>query len=63
MPAPMATIFFRAPHLKVVGRAGVALENIDVLACRARGVDPARTFRELVERYSMCCTWSAAARS
>ncbi|MBN1554042.1 MAG: phosphoglycerate dehydrogenase [Phycisphaerae bacterium] len=28
-----------APQLKVVGRAGVALENIDVPACRARGVE------------------------
>ncbi|MCK4601870.1 MAG: phosphoglycerate dehydrogenase, partial [Phycisphaerae bacterium] len=29
----------RAPRLKVVGRAGVALDNIDVAACRARGVE------------------------
>lgn len=29
----------RAPKLKVVGRAGVALENIDVAACRERGVE------------------------
>jgi phosphoglycerate dehydrogenase-like enzyme len=29
----------RAPHLKVVGRAGVGLDNIDVAACRARGVE------------------------
>jgi phosphoglycerate dehydrogenase-like enzyme len=28
----------RAPNLKVVGRGGVGLENIDVKACRARGV-------------------------
>jgi D-3-phosphoglycerate dehydrogenase len=28
----------RAPALKVVGRGGVGLENIDVKACRARGV-------------------------
>jgi phosphoglycerate dehydrogenase-like enzyme len=28
----------RAPRLKVVGRGGVGLENIDVPACRARGV-------------------------
>ncbi|HWE01569.1 MAG TPA: NAD(P)-dependent oxidoreductase [Tepidisphaeraceae bacterium] len=28
----------RAPKLKVVGRGGVGLENIDVAACRARGV-------------------------
>src|SRR4051812_47100552 len=29
----------KAPNLKVVGRGGVGLENIDVPACRARGVD------------------------
>jgi D-3-phosphoglycerate dehydrogenase len=29
----------KAPMLKVVGRGGVGLENIDVLACRARGVE------------------------
>jgi D-3-phosphoglycerate dehydrogenase len=29
----------RCPKLKVVGRAGVGLENIDVKACRARGVE------------------------
>src|SRR3954454_16989634 len=29
----------RCPRLKVVGRAGVGLENIDVAACRARGVE------------------------
>src|SRR3954451_1911291 len=28
-----------APRLKVVGRGGVGLENIDVAACRARGVE------------------------
>ena len=28
----------RAAHLKVIGRGGVGLENIDVEACRARGV-------------------------
>jgi len=33
----------RAPKLKVVGRAGVALENIDVPACRARGVEVVHT--------------------
>ena len=32
-----------APRLKVVGRAGVALENIDVLACRTRGVEVVHT--------------------
>lgn len=33
----------KAPRLKVVGRAGVALENIDVPACRARGVEVVHT--------------------
>jgi len=32
-----------APRLKVVGRAGVALDNIDVPACRARGVEVVHT--------------------
>ena len=32
-----------APKLKVVGRAGVALENINVPACRARGVEVVHT--------------------
>jgi phosphoglycerate dehydrogenase-like enzyme len=29
----------RGPRLRVVGRAGVGLDNIDVAACRARGVE------------------------
>ena len=33
----------RAARLKVVGRAGVALENIDVAACRARGIEVVHT--------------------
>jgi phosphoglycerate dehydrogenase-like enzyme len=33
----------RAPNLKVVGRAGVALENIDVAACRERGIKVVHT--------------------
>ncbi|MCA9277720.1 MAG: hypothetical protein H6815_02930 [Phycisphaeraceae bacterium] len=33
----------QAPHLKVVGRAGVALENIDIGACRKRGVEVVHT--------------------
>jgi len=32
-----------APRLKVVGRAGVALDNIDVPACRARGIEVVHT--------------------
>lgn len=34
-----AALLAQAPHLKVVGRAGVGLDNIDVAACRARGVE------------------------
>ena len=33
----------KAPKLKVVGRAGVALDNINVPACRARGVEVVHT--------------------
>ena len=33
----------RAPRLKAVGRAGVAIDNIDVPACRARGVEVVHT--------------------
>ena len=29
----------RLPALKVVGRAGVGIDNIDVAACRRRGVE------------------------
>lgn len=34
-----AALLVRAPKLKVVGRGGVGIENIDVKACRARGVE------------------------
>lgn len=37
------SLLARAPKLKVVGRAGVAIENIDVPACRARGVEVVHT--------------------
>jgi phosphoglycerate dehydrogenase-like enzyme len=33
-----AQLLDRAPNLKVVGRAGVGLDNIDLQACRQRGV-------------------------
>lgn len=33
----------RAPKLRVIGRAGVGLDNIDVAACRARGVEVVHT--------------------
>jgi len=32
-------VLAKAPRLKVVGRGGVGLENIDVAACRRRGVE------------------------
>lgn len=34
-----AALLAKAPNLCVVGRAGVGLDNIDVAACRARGVE------------------------
>lgn len=33
----------KAPRLKVVARAGVGLDNIDIAACRARGVEVVHT--------------------
>ncbi|MBN2496339.1 MAG: phosphoglycerate dehydrogenase [Deltaproteobacteria bacterium] len=38
-----AALLDRAERLKVVGRAGVALDNIDLSACRARGVEVVHT--------------------
>ena len=38
-----ADLLAKAPRLKVVGRAGVALENIDVPACKARGIEVVHT--------------------
>jgi phosphoglycerate dehydrogenase-like enzyme len=37
------TLLAKAKRLRVVGRAGVALENIDVPACKARGVEVVHT--------------------
>jgi len=34
-----AALLARGPNLRVVGRGGVGIENIDVTACRARGVE------------------------
>ncbi len=34
-----AALLARCPKLKVVGRGGVGIENIDVKACRARGIE------------------------
>lgn len=43
----------RAPRLRVIGRAGVGLDNIDVPACRSRGVEvvhaPAANTQSVVE--------------
>ena len=48
-----ADLLDRAPGLRVVGRAGVALENIDLDACRQRGVvvvhTPGANTRAVVE--------------
>src|SRR5262245_61207511 len=38
-----AALLGRCPRLKVVGRGGVGIENIDVKACRARGVEVVHT--------------------
>lgn len=38
-----AGLLARAGRLRVVGRAGVGLDNIDVAACRARGVEVVHT--------------------
>ncbi len=38
-----ADLLDQAARLKVVGRAGVALENIDIAACRSRGVEVVHT--------------------
>lgn len=34
-----AALLARAPRLSVVGRLGIGLENIDLAACRARGIE------------------------
>jgi len=48
-----AAMLSRAPRLRVVGRAGVGVDNIDVAACAARGVvvasTPAANTRAVVE--------------
>lgn len=38
-----AALLAAAPRLRVVGRAGVGLDNIDVAACRGRGVEVVHT--------------------
>lgn len=53
-----ASLLGLAPRLRVVGRAGVALENIDLPACRARGVrvvhTPGANTRAVVEFVTAC---------
>ena len=47
----------RAPGLRVVGRAGVGVDNIDVAACRARGVEVVYTpdaNTQAVVEYVLC---------
>lgn len=48
-----AALLDRSPRLRVVGRAGVGVDNIDLAACRARGVavvnTPAANTRAVVE--------------
>lgn len=38
-----AALLARCPKLRVVGRGGVGIENIDVKACRARGIEVVHT--------------------
>jgi phosphoglycerate dehydrogenase-like enzyme len=51
-----AELLDQAPNLEVVGRAGVALENVDVAACLARGVQvvntPGSNTRAVVEFFN-----------
>ena len=52
-----AALLARAPKLRVVGRLGVGLDNIDVAACAARGIEviPATGANALaVAEYVMC---------
>jgi len=52
-----AALLDQAPKLKVVGRAGVALENIDIPECRRRGIEvvhaPGSNSQAVVE-YVLC---------
>jgi (S)-sulfolactate dehydrogenase len=53
-----AELLARAPRLRVVGRLGVGLDNIDVPACRARGIDviPATGANALAVAEYVICT-------
>ena len=51
-----AELIAEAPSLRCIGRAGVGLDNIDVGACRARGIEvvhtPDANTQAVVEFYS-----------
>ncbi len=52
-----APLLARLPKLRVVGRAGVGIDNIDVAACRARGVQVVSTpdaNTQAVVEYVLC---------
>ncbi len=52
-----AALLARLPKLRVVGRAGVGIDNIDVAACRARGVQVVSTpdaNTQAVVEYVLC---------
>lgn len=54
-----APLLDAAPRLKVVGRLGVGMDNIDLVACKTRGVvvHPARGANDLaVAEYVIACT-------
>jgi (S)-sulfolactate dehydrogenase len=53
-----AELLARAPRLRVVGRLGVGLDNIDVAACQARGIEviPATGANALAVAEYVICT-------
>ena len=53
-----AALLARAPQLRVVGRLGVGLDNIDVAACEARGIEviPATGANALAVAEYVVCT-------
>jgi len=53
-----AALLARAPKLRVVGRLGVGLDNIDVAACAARGIEviPATGANALAVAEYVVCT-------
>jgi hypothetical protein len=59
---PNADALARCPKLKVVGRGGVGIENIDVKACHARGVGRTAPSRRQPAVNSNCSARSAGVR-